>query len=114
VRRATAGDASVLGVVYMRGEFYAASGDHPEEDSDSVHPVEGDVAPGDYLLVATSGLAQVRVTTGLTPGQRLTVGDSAGLATLAGADAQPGLVFGRAMQAQPDENGLLWAMIDVQ
>jgi hypothetical protein len=77
-------------------------------------PVEGDVAPGDYLLVITSGLAQVRVTTGLTPGQRLTVGDAAGLATLAGADAQPGLVFGRAMEAQPDENGLLWAVIDVQ
>ena len=35
-------------------------------------------------------------------------------ATLAGADAQPGLVFGRAMEAQPDENGLLWAMISVQ
>jgi hypothetical protein len=113
VRRATVGDASVLGVVYMRGEFYAASGDQPEDD-DSVHPVEGDVAPGDYLLVVTSGLAQVRVTPGLTPGQRLTVGDTAGLATLAGADTQPGLVFGRAMEAQPDENGLLWAMIGVQ
>jgi hypothetical protein len=117
VRRATADDASVLGVVYLRGEFYAAGDDSPEEDGDIVQPVEGDVAPGDYLLVVTSGLTQVRVgpaSKGIAPGQSLTVGDIAGLATLSETDARPGLVFGRAMEAQADENGLLWAMIATQ
>ena len=82
-----------------------------------MQPVEGDAAPGDYLLVVTSGLAQVRVApglTGLTPGQRLTAGEVAGLATLAGADAKLGLVFARAMEAKPDENGLLWALVSTQ
>jgi hypothetical protein len=58
MRQATASDASVLGVVYCRGEFHAASGGERSSD-DSVQPVEGDVAPGDYLLVVANGLAQV-------------------------------------------------------
>ena len=53
VRRATRGNVAVLGVVYCRGELYAASGDQPGEDGDSVQPVEGNVAPDDYLLVVT-------------------------------------------------------------
>ena len=113
VRRAMASDVSVLGVVHSRGEFYAANGDQSEDD-DSVQPVEGNVAPGDYLFVVTSGLAQVRVAptlTALTPGQRLTIGAIAGRAALAGADAEPDTVFARVMEAQADENGLVWAMI---
>jgi hypothetical protein len=113
-RRATADDASVLGVVYTRGEFYAASGDDLEDFGDSVQHVEGDVAPGDYLLVVTSGLAQVRLEPGvdaLAPGQSLTVGGVAGAAILAGAETAPDLIFARAMEAQADEDGLLWAMI---
>jgi hypothetical protein len=125
VRRATASDASVLGVVYCRGELYAASdGDGPRSaaegerraSDDSVQPVEGDVAPGDYLMVVTSGLAQVRVAPdlNLTPGQKLVAGEVTGRATLAGADANPDLVFARAMEAKPDKNGLLWALVTVQ
>ena len=126
VRHATDSDTSVLGVVYSRGEFYAASGKWEEDgdsvqpvdgDGDSVQPVEGDAAPGDYLLVVTSGLAQVRVApglTGLAPGQRLAAGEVAGLVTLAGADAKLDLVFARAMEAKPDENGLLWALVSTQ
>ncbi|MGD9101699.1 MAG: hypothetical protein PVF45_14555 [Anaerolineae bacterium] len=116
VRQATASDASVLGVVYCRGEFYAASGGERASD-DSVQPVAGDVAPGDYLMVVTNGLAQVRVAPALTelaPGQKLAVGEVTGRATLAGTDANPDLVFARAMEAKPDENGLLWALVTVQ
>jgi hypothetical protein len=116
VRQATASDASVLGVVYCRGELYAASPGGRASD-DSVQPVAGDVAPGDYLMVVTSGLAQVRVApalTELTPGQKLVAGEVMGRATLAGADANPDLVFARAMEAKPDENGLLWALVTVQ
>jgi hypothetical protein len=113
-RRATAKDPSVLGVVYMRGEFYAATGDNPEDLGDSVQPVEGEIAPGDYMLVVTSGLARVRVAPGvggLVPGQSLAVAEVAGAATFAGAETAPHLVFGQAMEAQADENGLIWAMI---
>jgi hypothetical protein len=125
VRQATASDVSVLGVVYCRGKLYAASGgDGPRSTAegeerasdDSVQPVAGDVAPGDYLMVVTSGLAQVRVApalTELTPGQKLSAGEVTGRATLAGADANPDLVFARAMEAKPDEDGLLWALVTV-
>jgi hypothetical protein len=114
VRQATASDVSVLGVVYSRGEFYAASGEE-RASGDSVQPVAGDVAPGDYLLVVTSGLAQVRVAPdSYAPGQKLTAGEATGLATLAGLDANPDLVFARAMEAKPNEDGLLWALVSVQ
>ena len=105
----------MLGVVLSRGEYYAASDD--QFDEDSVQAVKGDVAPGDYLLVLTSGLGQVRVDPEMAPilaGKNLTVADDAGLATLAGADTERDLILGRAMESEPDENGLLWAMISVQ
>jgi hypothetical protein len=65
------------------------------------------------LLVVTEGLAQVRVAPTLTrlqPGQSLTVGNAVGVATLASTDESE-LIFAYAVGAQPDENGLLWAMI---
>ncbi len=107
---------SVLGVVYSRGEFYAASSEK-EGQGDTVQPVEGDVGPGDYLLVATSGLAQVRVTpslTNLTVGQRLMVGAVTGQATLAETETQLDLIFAWALEAKPDENGLIWALVSAQ
>jgi hypothetical protein len=114
--KTTAKDLSVLGVVYMRGEFYAASG-KAKDDGDSIHPVEGDVEPGDYMLVATTGLVQVRLAPGvkgLTPGQKLTASGISGRATLLKAKTNPDLVFGRTMQAEPDESGLVWALINTQ
>jgi hypothetical protein len=103
----------VLGVVYRRGDYFPA-GDDPESLGDIVQGGDGDVAPGDYLLVVTSGLAQVRVEPGLAsiaPGQSLTVAAADGRAAAAGADTAPGLVFGQAMEAAPDADGLLWALI---
>ena len=116
VRHATASDPSVLGVVRSRGEFYGAN-EEMEEDDDSVLPVEGDVEPGDYLFVVTSGLAQVRVTTSskqITPGQGLSAGTVSGLAKLAEAGTKPEVVFARAMEAEPDENGLIWALVNTR
>jgi hypothetical protein len=116
VRQATAQDAAVLGVVYARGEFYAGSDKEPEVDA-SVQPVEGKVAPEDYLLVVTSGLAQVRIApagVAVAPGQSLTLAEASGQAAVALAETQPSLVFGRAMEAQPDKNGLIWAMISTR
>ena len=115
VRPAAAGDASVLGVVFSRGEFYAASDSDTELDDDTVQPTSGDVAAGDYLFVATSGLAQVRVapaTTAITPGAGLTIAAAGGLVQAAGADAEPTLTFARAMESEADEQGLVWAMIE--
>jgi hypothetical protein len=116
VRHATSDDVSVLGVVYRRGEFYPASDEQPEV-GDIVQPGEGDIAPGDYLMVITSGLGQVRVDPGLrtlTPGQNLTVAGTAGRATAARADTAPKLVFARVVETEPDTNGLLWALIAPQ
>jgi hypothetical protein len=113
VRRATSDDASVLGVVYRRGDFYAASDEQPEV-GDIVQPGDGDVAPGDYLMVITSGLGQVRLEPGLStlaPGQSLTVAGTPGRTTAAKTDTAPDLVFARAVETEPDADGLLWALI---
>jgi hypothetical protein len=116
IRRATASDTYILGVVYRRGEYYAAASKEPLANFDSVQLVDGDVAPGDYLFVVTSGLAQVRVsptTKDELMGKSLQL-DSNGLAALQGLEATPGAIFAVAMEARPDENGLIWAMIDLR
>jgi hypothetical protein len=113
VGRASGADAYVLGVVSMRGELYGTGpgSDAPEE---SVQPVEGDVAPGDYVLVVTNGLAQVRIgeSAGLAPGVSLIVGDASGAAKK--VEDVAATAFGRAMEAQPNDKGLIWAMIDTK
>lgn len=117
VHRATADDVAVLGVVRSRGEFYAARGDHPLDNSDIVQSAAGDAAPGDYVLVVTSGLAQVRVApdvSDLAPGHALAVDGPSGRVTLAQDSADPALAFGRAMEAQPDGDGLIWALVGAQ
>lgn len=113
VRRATASDLHVLGVVFSRGEFYAAADGQPG-NGDSIQPVGGDAAAGDYLLVVTEGLAQVRVastSTYLKPGQRLAVGSQVGVAAPVSVSTEPSLIFAYAAESQPDENDLLWAMV---
>jgi hypothetical protein len=124
VHRATPGDLSVLGVVYSRGEFYAAreleddsAAGEFEDDSATIQPAEGEVAPGDYVLVVTSGLAQVRLAPdqkNLTPGSSLAMLEDGSLAAPTGTDANLELTFARIMEAEPDEDGLVWALIDTQ
>jgi hypothetical protein len=116
VHHATPGDASVLGVVYSRGEFFAANGEL-EDDAATIQAAEGQVAPGDYVLIVTSGLAQVRVAPDLktlTPGSSLALVEEGGLAAPTGTDASPDLTFARIMEAEPDGDGLVWALIDTQ
>jgi hypothetical protein len=117
VHRATAADVAVLGVVRSRGEFFAARGDQPLDDSDIVQSAIGDAAPGDYVLVVTSGLAQVRVApdvSNLAPGHVLAVDGPSGRVALAQGSTDPALAFGRAMEAQPDGDGLIWALVGAQ
>ena len=112
VRPAACGDRGILGVVYSRGEAYPAP--EEENDTDVVHPTEGDVAPDEFLLVVMSGLAQVRVAEGLErlePGQYLTVAELSGCAKAATAGTPPDSVLGRAVDAYPNSDGLVWALV---
>lgn len=113
VAPATGTDTWVLGVVSMRGELIKASAENLLH-GDGIQPTEGDAAPGDYLLVVTSGMAQVRIgqKDALVPGAALTVSDVSGSARA--ADGAATLVLGRALEAQPNENGLIWAMVETQ
>lgn len=116
VRHAATSDPSVLGVVHSRGEFYGPN-EEQEEDDDSVQHVGGDAEPGDYLFVVTSGLAKVRVASNLkriNPGESLSAGEVSGVAKLAEAGSRPEVVFARAMEAEPDENGLIWALVNTR
>lgn len=113
VGKASGADTWVLGVVQSRGEVYAADPEQ-QRSADAVQGIDGDVAPGDYLLVVTSGLAQVKMgqRAAFAPGAALTVSEVAGIART--ADSAAVLVFGRAVDGQADENGLVWAMIETQ
>lgn len=115
IRAATTSDLYVLGVISSRGEFHAATSNEPLSNFDSVQPATGDViAPGDYLIVVTSGLAQVRVgaTAQFVPGQRLAVGGASGPAAPVASGASPALTFAVILSAKADANGLVWAMIE--
>lgn len=80
-----------------------------------MHAAAGDAAPGDYLLVVTNGLAQVRVEPGLVkPGQALIAGRTVGAAMVAAAELGLDRAFARVMQAQLDENDLIWALLGTQ
>ena len=90
--------------------------DEPELAGDTIQPTSGDVAPGDYLFVATTGLAQVRVADAATfiPGQALTVASATGTVEAATADAAPHRIFARTVEASADETGLIWTMLGRQ
>jgi hypothetical protein len=88
-----------------------------EDNSATIQPVEGQVASGDYVLIVTNGLARVRVAPDqkdLTPGSSLAMLEDGSLAAPSGTDADLELTFARIMEVEPDEDGLVWALIDTQ
>jgi hypothetical protein len=78
VRRAGAGDA-VIGVVESRATI--ATSEKEDETIRSAERASGAAAPGEYLFVVVSGLAEVKVDAGGQPiaaGQRLTAAGKPG------------------------------------
>jgi hypothetical protein len=132
VRRAAAGDGSVMGVVYRRfvaeEKVKEVERDGQEERQTYLHTrsTDGPVSPGDTLLVVVLGAAQVRVdhTTPIVAGQPLTIaanGRARALGTikvqLAGGEGTADLpegapVIGVAMG--PARDGLVWVMVNLQ
>ena len=119
VRPATSG---AIGVVV--GRAVLDENVNEGETSVSVEASEGSVAPGDYLFIVTSGLAQVRVDTLAQPiaaGQRLIAAESGGLAraqrtvTIDGIElAEAAPVIGIALEAQEAGQELIWMYVNPQ
>ena len=70
------------------------------------------VAP-DVLLVKVQGVSGTTIGW-VAPGVRLVMGDVPGRAQAASEGVEFSMVFARALEGRPDENGLLWALIILQ
>jgi hypothetical protein len=122
-----ANSTAVAGVVYSRYNIEAITkATDSGEKLGSAFEVtpDGSVAPGEYLLLVVQGPAQVRATAAggpIQPGDLLTSAATAGMAARAGqvtvesvAIAAPGTVFGKALEALPAGDGLIYVYVTLQ
>ena len=104
---AAATNEQILGVVVGRTEMTMVEpGADDARPGPHYGPVGGAARPGDYLVVAVQGMAQVR----LDAATRIRAGDRIGLSVDGTAQAIDTSSFGMALE-QPDENGLAWVLI---
>ena len=127
-----ANSTAVAGVVY--GRFNIDAVDPALEPEDGVfgpdwEPLdptpEGDVAPGEYLLVVVQGPAQVNVSAldsgAVQPGDLLATSSVAGVAGKASTvsmngveTAVPGTVFGKALEALDGKQEMIYVYVTLQ
>jgi hypothetical protein len=69
-------------------------------------PTGGAAEPGDYLIVAVQGLAQVRT----DPGTALQAGDAVGVSSTGTATAVDAASFGMVLD-EADADGLAWVLV---
>jgi len=97
----------ILGVVVGRTEMSMVEpGADDAKPGPHYGPVGGPAEPGDYLVIAVQGMAQVRV----DPASSVQAGDRIGLSTAGAAQAVDVSSFGMILD-QADEEGLAWALI---
>jgi hypothetical protein len=100
VRSAQSASDPVIGVV-VGGASKPGSNTGPDKIQSSK------IMPGEYMLIAVSGLAQARVADkSVAIGERLSAGSAGAVVT-----ADTGSSVARVMSA-PDKNGLVWVMVN--
>lgn len=111
---------SLVGVVSGRAELTINDDPQPGETGLRLAPREGPAEPGQYVTVAYSGLAQVKASGPIEKGARLTVGAGGRARPLqtrildgmeVAEGAQP---LGIALEALEEDEGLIWALVNVQ
>lgn len=124
VAKATsANDTGVAGVVHSHYTIELITGNIGREDAvtDIEETPEKPVAPGDYLLVVVQGPVQVKVSAlsgAIEPGDLLSSAGEAGHAAKAAeltvdgvTIAPPGTVFGKALEALDEGDGLVYVFV---
>ncbi len=121
-----ANSTAVAGVVFSRFNIDAVNPDLELPDAIEEMDVtpEGDVAPGEYLLVVVHGPAQVNASAlggSIRPGDLLTTQGAPGVAgkaqtmTIDGVEiTAPGTVFGKALQALDAEQAKIYVFVTLQ
>jgi hypothetical protein len=123
-----ASSPAVAGVVSARLAIEAVTGTEDVLGDPSRSGMEvilpGSVAPGEYLLLIVQGPAQVLASAAggpIQPGDLLTSAATAGMAARAGqitvegvTMAAPGTVFGKALEALPAGDGLIYVYVTLQ
>jgi len=116
VRKAdAASEQAVVGVVEGRYTFELVSGNGRVVEW--AQPTEEPAAPGEYLTVVYRGLARVKVDArngAIKIGDPLTVASASYAVPARAADAAPGNVIGKAMEALATGQGLIWVLVDMQ
>jgi hypothetical protein len=120
VRRATASDGALLGVVQTRAvvdvgkKLVSAQHTGEMEKTEIATAAPGRVAPGDYLFVVVQGLVQVRVdacSSAIQVGDAVGPSARVGLAQKLSQSTTPELVLGRALEELDEGTGLIWVLI---
>jgi hypothetical protein len=117
------GQGAVVGVVIGRAEEVAVKDPRPNELGRQLIPREGAAQPGDFVTIATYGLALVRVNSldeQISVGQRLTAGENGRARTLQTVEVngvtlnEAAPVLGIALESgDTDGDGLVWVLVNL-
>ncbi|MEA3336679.1 MAG: hypothetical protein U9R25_12265 [Chloroflexota bacterium] len=119
VQVATGSDA-VVGVVQGWAELVTEEDPRPTEIGLRLVPRDGDARPGDYVTIAYSGLTQVKASGPVEEGSNLVAGESGSAraqrtVTVEGVElAENADVIGTALERLDADDGLIWALVNVQ
>lgn len=112
-------DGAVVGVVQSRAELVAEGDPRPGEMGLRLAPREGTADPGEYVVVAYSGLIQVRANGPIAAGSRLATGAD-GLARALRIVSVDGVelaenvpIVGVALEGLDSGQGLVWTLVDL-
>jgi hypothetical protein len=118
------GTGAVVGVVMGRAEEVTVENPRPDELGKRLIPREGAVQPGEFVTIATYGLAPVRVNALSAPlavGQRLAAGANGVARALQTVEVngvtvnEAAPILGMALEAgDTDGDGLVWVLVNPQ
>ncbi|HSN77195.1 MAG TPA: hypothetical protein VL334_19160 [Anaerolineae bacterium] len=114
------GSAAVVGVVQGWAELITEKEPRPDEIGLRLVPRDGPADPGQYVTIAYSGLAQVKVSGPVAQGSKLAAGTKGAAralrtVTVDGVElAENGAVVGTALESLDAVDGLIWVLVNIQ
>lgn len=118
--RTAGSDYAIVGVVQGWAELVTEDEPRPDEIGLRLVPRDGPAAPGQYVTIAYSGLAQVKASGPIVQGSKLAAGTDGVAHTLRtvivdGVElAENASIIGVALEALGEGEALIWTLVNVQ